>query len=208
MSATGKRSPEAELDATLAAFFSTKAKPPLRLTAYCRFVARRYWLAEQLPEFDNLIPAQDCEEFDRYVEYLDADVLTLIFPTAHPNSPSSAFGHTLLRVDKKDQRPESRLLNMSINFAAEVPPGVSSTAYAIRGLGGGFPGKFRLLPYHMKLREYGQIENRDTWEYELSLDKPKVDLVLRHTYEMLIAHYDYYFFQRKTVHTTYCHCLK
>jgi len=194
MSDNGKRSPKAELNATLAAFYSTKAKPPLRLTAYCRFVARRYWLAEQLPELADLLPEQDCPEFDQYVRYLNADVLTLIFPSAHPNSPSSAFGHTLLRVDKKDQRPESRLLNMSINFAAEIPPDVSGAAYAIRGLGGGFPGRFTLLPYHLKLREYGQIENRDTWEYELSLDKPKVDLVLRHTYEMLISEFDYYFF--------------
>ena len=194
MSNNGKNSPEAELSATLAAFYSTNPKPPLRLTAYCRFVARRYWLAERLPELADLLPEQDCPEFDQYVEYLDADVLTLIFPSAHPNSPSSAFGHTLLRVDKRDQRPESRLLNMSINFAAEVPPGVSSASYAIRGLAGGFRGKFTLLPYHLKLREYGQIENRDTWEYELSLDKPKVDLVLRHTYEMLISDFDYYFF--------------
>ena len=194
MSDTGKNSPEAELNATLAAFYSSKAKPPLRLTAYCRFVARRHWLAEQLPEFVNFVPEQDCPEFDRYVDYLDAETLTLVFPSTHPNSPSSAFGHTLLRVDKKDQRPESRLLNMSINFAAEVPPDVSGAAYAIKGLGGGFRGRFTLLPYHLKLREYGQIENRDTWEYPLSLDKTKVDLVLRHTYEMLISHYDYYFF--------------
>lgn len=194
LSDQGKRSPSKELDATLAAFFSNTAKPPLRLTATCRFVARRFWLVEQLPEHAHLLPEASCPEFDRYVNYLDADLLTLIFPTAHPNSPSSAFGHTLLRIDKKDQKQESRLLNMSINFAAEVPENVSGSAYAIKGLAGGFPGKFRLLPYHIKLREYGQIENRDTWEYPLNLNKAQVDLVLRHAYEMLISHFDYYFF--------------
>lgn len=193
MSDVGKQSPEAELNATLAALFSLQAKPPLRLTAYCRFVARRTWLEEQLPDLFSLVPAKDCTEFKRYVEFLDAEVLTLVFPTAHPNSPSSAFGHTLLRIDKKNQRAESRLLNMSLNFAADVSPDVPATTYAIRGLSGGFEGRFRLLPYHIKLREYGQIENRDTWEYELLLDKPAVDLVLRHAYEMLISHYDYYF---------------
>jgi len=194
LSGTGKRSPSAELEASLAAFFSDQAKAPLRLTAACRFVARRYWLMLQLQEAAHLLPTIECPEFDRYEQYLDADLLTLVFPTAHPNSPSSAFGHTLLRIDKKAQRPESRLLNMSINFAAEVPESVSASAYAIRGLAGGFPGKFRLLPYHIKLREYGQIENRDTWEYPLNLEKQQVDLVLRHAYEMLISHYDYYFF--------------
>jgi hypothetical protein len=194
MSDAGKRSPDAELNATLAALFSNQAKPPLRLTAHCRFVARRVWLEEQLPEVFALIPRQECPEFERFVEFLDAEVLTLVFPTAHPNSPSSAFGHTLLRIDKKDQRAESRLLNMSLNFAADVSPDVSATTYAIKGLSGGFEGRFRLLPYHIKLREYGQIENRDTWEYELTLDKAAVDLVLRHAYEMLISHFDYYFF--------------
>jgi len=194
MSEQGKRSPKAELDATLAAFYSDNAKAPLRLTAYCRFIARRHWLSEQLGDAAVLLPQKKCPEFERFENYLAADTLTLIFPTAHPNSPSSAFGHTLLRIDRKDQRPESRLLNMSINFAAEVPPGVSNTAYAVKGLAGGFAGKFRLLPYHIKLREYGQIENRDTWEYELALSKAQVDLVLRHAYEMLISDFDYYFF--------------
>ena len=194
MSSKGKVDPQAELNATLAALFSVNAKPPLRLTAFCRFVARRYWLVEQLGSQADLLPDGDCPEFDRYVDYLQADSLTLIFPSAHPNSPSSALGHTLLRIDKKEQRAESRLLNMSINFAAEVPEEVSGAAYAIKGLSGGFQGKFRMLPYHMKLREYGQIENRDTWEYPLRLSKAQVDLVLRHAYEMLISHFDYFFF--------------
>lgn len=194
MSNKGKHSPQAELDATLAALFSEQAKAPLRLTAYCRFVARKHWLVTQLGDKASLLPQRPCPEFEQFEHYLDADTLTLVFPTAHPNSPSSAFGHTLLRIDKKDQKPESRLLNMSINFAAEVPADVSNTAYAVKGLAGGFAGKYRLLPYHIKLREYGQIENRDTWEYELVLDKPQVDLVLRHSYEMLISHFDYFFF--------------
>lgn len=101
LSEVGKQIPEAELNATLAALFSTQPKPPLRLTAHCRFIARRVWLAEQMPEAALSIPRQDCTEFKRYAEFLDADVLTLVFPTAHPNSPSSAFGHTLLRIDKK-----------------------------------------------------------------------------------------------------------
>lgn len=194
LSEHGKHDPEAELAATLAALYSDKPEPPLRLTAYCRFVARRYWLQDMLPEMQTLLPQRHCPEYERYVDYLDAHSLTLIFPTAHPNSPSSAFGHTLLRIDKKDQRAESRLLNMSINFAAEVPEGVSGAAYAINGLSGGFPGRFRMLPYHMKLREYGQIENRDTWEYPLTLSPEAVTLVLRHAYEMLISHFDYFFF--------------
>lgn len=190
----GKTDSRAELHATLAALFSTAAKAPLRINAYCRFVARRDWLAEQLGDTSELIPAQSCPEFDQYKQYLNAETLTLVFPTSHPNSPASAFGHTLLRVDQPGQAQDEKLLNMSINFAAEVPPGVSPLAYTFGGIGGRFPGTFRLLPYHIKLREYRQIDNRDTWEYALKLDQAQVDLVLRHTYEMLIAEFDYFFF--------------
>ena len=193
MDDNGKNDPAAELQSTLAAMFSTTAKKPMRLTAYCRFVARRSWLFDMLPDAKDLIPQQECPEIERFTQYLQAHTLTLVFPAAHPNSPSSAFGHTLIRIDKKDQSPETRLLNMSINFAAEVPPEVSSMAYAVNGLSGGFQGKYRLLPYHIKLREYAQIENRDTWEYELKLTQPQVDQILLHSYEMLISYYDYYF---------------
>lgn len=193
MDDNGKSDPSAELDSTLAAMFATSVKKPMRLTAYCRFVARRSWLFKLLPAANDLIPAQECPEIERFTQYLQAHTLTLVFPAAHPNSPSSAFGHTLIRIDKKDQAPETRLLNMSINFAAEVPPEVSSMAYALKGLSGGFQGKYRLLPYHIKLREYAQIENRDTWEYQLKLTQLQVDQILLHSYEMLISYYDYFF---------------
>ena len=193
LSDNGKNDPEKELEATIAAFFSRHAKPPMRLTPYCRFVARRHWLFQQLGELQDLIPKQRCTEFERFKRFLKPERLTLIFPSEHPNSPSSAFGHTLLRFDHANQAPETRMLNMSLNFAAEIPADTSAFSYAINGLSGGFPGRFTALPYHLKLREYGQMENRDIWEYPLKLSQADIDLVTRHAYEMLIAEYDYYF---------------
>ncbi len=190
----GKVDSEAELNATLAAFFRSDAKAPLRLSPYCRFIARRDWLAGQLGALFDAVPVQSCPESEQFFSYLNAHTLTVVFPTSHPNSPASAFGHTLIRVDQEGQSADAKLLNMSINFAAEVPLGVSPIGYTLGGLGGAFPGTFRLLPYHMKLREYRQIDNRDTWEYPLKLSQEQVDLILRHTYEMLIAEFDYFFF--------------
>ncbi len=194
LSRAGKQDPEKELEATVAAMFAKRPRKPLRLTAYCRFIARRYWLTQQLGELGRLLPRRNCEEFERYRKFLNAEILTVIFPAAQPNSPSSAFGHTLLRVDRRDQDPETRMLNMSINFAAEVPENVNSLSYVVGGLAGGFKGKFRVLPYYLKLREYRQIDNRDIWEYQLNLEQEQIDMILRHAYEMLIAYYDYYFF--------------
>lgn len=190
----GKRDSQAEMHATLAAFFKPDAKAPLRLSAYCRFIARKDWLEEELGDLFLAVPEQDCPQRTQYEKFLNAHTLTLVFPTSHPSNPASALGHTLIRVDQEGQSQDAKLLNMSINFAAEVPKNVSPLVYTFGGLGGLFPGKFRLLPYHAKLREYRQIENRDTWEYPLKLTQEQVDLVLRHAYEMLIAEFDYFFF--------------
>lgn len=190
----GKTNRQAELHATLAALFNPSPKPPMRLTSYCRFVARRIWLQQSLGELFDDVPVQACPEFDQFISYLNPHELTLVFPTSHPNSPASAFGHTLLRIDQPGQSNTAKLLNMSINFAAEVPQGVSALAYTFGGITGHFPGRFQLLPYHLKLREYQQIDNRDTWEYPLDLSDEQIAWVVRHTYEMLIAEFDYFFF--------------
>ncbi len=195
LSESGKTNPEKELQATLAAFFSARPKKPMRLTPYCRFVARRHWLFSELGLPAQAIPAQECPEYERYLAFLNPEQLTIVFPAAHPNSPSSAFGHTLLRIDHHEQTAETRMLNMSLNFAAEIPEGTDPLSYALLGLGGGFKGKFTMLPYHIKLREYGQIDNRDVWEFPLQLTQEEVDAIMRHSYEMLIVYYDYYFFK-------------
>jgi len=193
-STKGKTDSQAEMHATLAALFNTKIIPPLRLTSYCRFSARRTWLASLIPELTDLVPAQACDQLEQYLRFLNADSLTLVFPTSHPNSPASAFGHTLLRVDQEGQSQEAKLLNLSFNFAAEIPEQVSAFKYTFGGLAGAFPGKFTLLPYHAKLREYQLIDNRDTWEFPLKLSQEQLDFILLHAYEMLIAEFDYYFF--------------
>ncbi|MGF1644386.1 MAG: DUF4105 domain-containing protein [Thiotrichales bacterium] len=195
LSSEGKHDPRRELEATIAALHATTVKAPMRLIPACRFVARRQWLAASLADASVSFPPVACEEFDRYKTFLQADELTVIFPSAHPNSPSSAFGHTLLRLDRRDQAPELRMLNQSLNFAAEVPPDVGPMSYAVLGIGGGFKGRFHVLPYHLKLREYGQVDDRDIWEYTLNLTPEEVTWVLAHAYEMLIAYFDYYFFR-------------
>ncbi len=195
MSREGKHSPSRELEATLAAMFAKQPRKPMRLIPACRFVARRQWLEEALGSASVDLPKPDCPEFDTYRKFFSSDELTLIFPAAHPNSPSSAFGHTLLRLDRSGQNPALHMLNQSINFAAEVPEDVNPLSYAFSGIGGGFKGKFHILPYHIKLREYGQVDNRDIWEYTLALDQRQIDHILAHAYEMLIAWYNYYFFR-------------
>ncbi len=194
LSAQGSTVSQLELVATLAAFFSDKAIAPTKYSAQCRFPARFYWLNQQLKFDANRLSTEVCDDLQIYYQAMAPESLSVIFPSAHPNSPSSMFGHTLLRINKKDQTENTRMLAFSVNYAAQIDPEQDMLSYTVLGLTGGFMGKFMVLPYYLKLREYGQIENRDLWEYDLNISKQQLDFILRHTFELTPSYFDYYFF--------------
>ncbi len=189
----GKADPRAELEATLAAFFSPPPASPQVQHAQCAFVARYGWLAEELRFDARRLPPRACPRYLEWRAALDAEHLTLVFASAYLNNPSSMYGHTLLRVDARGQDEHTRLLAYAINFAADTDE-KNGLLFAVKGLFGGYPGTYSVLPYYLKVREYGDIENRDLWEYELDLAPQEVDRVLRHAWELLPAYFAYYFF--------------
>ena len=194
LSDSGATNAQSELLATLAAFFSDLPVKPSKYSPQCRFPGRFYWLNQQLNFDGNRLPVKACADLHTYYKAMDPSSLTVVFPSTHPNSPSSMFGHTLLRVNKKGQTAETRMLAFSINYAAQIPPDQDPLSYAVGGLAGGFYGKFMVLPYYIKIREYAQLENRDLWEYDLKLDEEQIKFVLYHTFELAYSVFDYYFF--------------
>jgi len=189
----GKTDPEAELEATLAAFFSDVEETQDRQNPQCRFIARYTWLRSELAFDPARLPPRRCKRFDDWHAALNPGGLTLVFPTAFLNSPSSMYGHTLLRVDAKDQDERTRLLAYAINFAA-ITDETNGILFAVNGLIGTYPGEFSIMPYYLKVREYNDLENRDIWEYELNLTPEEIDRVLMHAWELGPAYFDYYFF--------------
>jgi uncharacterized protein DUF4105 len=189
----GKTDPRAELEATLAAFFSGVQETDKEQNPQCAFIARYDWLDRQLRFDPARMPKQPCKRFHDWRETLNPQGVTLIFPAAHVNNPSSMYGHTLLRVDAKDQDEKTRLLAYAINYAANTDE-TNGFAFAINGLFGGYPGMFSIMPYYLKVREYNDMENRDIWEYELNLSPEEVDRVLMHVWELGPIYFDYYFF--------------
>jgi hypothetical protein len=139
-----------------------------------------------------LVP-QPCERFTRWFNEFNAKSITVIFPTGFMNNPASMFGHTFLRIDAKGQTPQTRILDYTINYAAEVPPN-AGPEYAFKGIFGGYPGHFSTIPYYLKVQEYRDIENRDIWEYQLDLTQEQVRHLLMHTWELGNAYFDYFFF--------------
>lgn len=119
--------------------------------------------------------------------------LSLVFASAYLNNPASMFGHTLLRIDAEGQDEGTRLLAYAANYAAN-PDQERGLSFAINGVFGGYPGRFSVAPYYRKVKEYGDIENRDLWEYQLNFSREEVERVLKHLWELRLVYFDYFFF--------------
>ena len=190
---SGKTDPAAELDATLAAFFSDREETDKTQNPQCAFIARYRWLKTEL-DFDfTRLPERDCARFRTWRAALDPQALTLVFPAAYLNNPSSMFGHTLLRIDAAAHTEQSRLLGYAVNYAAATEE-TNGALFAVKGIFGGYGGLFSIAPYYMKVKEYSDLENRDIWEYELNFTPAEIDRLLMHAWELGPIYFDYYFF--------------
>lgn len=188
LAADGKHSPLNELKATYHAQFELNDQQTI-----CRFPARYFFLSEQLnlPSENSLA---QCEEFHKWDRKLAAKNATLVFPAAYLDSPSSMFGHTLLRLDQDKSIDSTGQLSYTFSFAASMPESGSELAFVYRGLVGGYPGETSTPPYYLKLKEYRDIESRDIWEYTLDFSDVEMKQLMRHLWEIKDLRFDYYFF--------------
>lgn len=187
LSPAGRFDPEAELEATLAGFLQPQA--PDGEHPICRFPARLHWLKERLAIDPALLPGALCSQQQELIRTVDARSAVLVFPVGHINSPASMFGHTLLRIDGSSK---SNLISYAANYAADATD-ANGFVYAFKGLSGRYKGYYSLMPYYLKVKEYGDLEHRDIWEYRLKLSREEVDLMLLHTLELERISSDYYF---------------
>ena len=189
----GRSNPQAELEATLKAFFSQAVETDKTQNPQCRFIARYHWLDKHLKFDKRRLPRQVCNRFNQWYKTINPDQVTMVFPAGTDNSPSSMFGHTLVRIDQKNQDERTRLFSYAINFAAETDE-TNGIIFAFKGIFGGYPGRFSIMPYYEKVNQYNQMENRDVWEYQLNFSPAEIDILLQHAWELGQVDFEYYFF--------------
>ncbi|MDT0496666.1 DUF4105 domain-containing protein [Algiphilus sp. W345] len=187
---TGPQDPRAELAATLAAFAAPAELGDAH--AQCRFVARLSWLRSELELGELSQP--DCAGYRKFRDLVQATRVVLVFPSYYLNSPSSMFGHTLLRLDSGEADGGSEYLSFAVNFGAIVDPGDNGLFFALKGLTGAYPGQFAVDHYYKKIQEYNHGENRDIWEYPLDLSAPETERLIQHLWELREIEFAYYFF--------------
>ncbi|MBC7465250.1 MAG: DUF4105 domain-containing protein [Bdellovibrio sp.] len=205
-SADGYKDAQAELDATIKAFFlpidSFLDKKEIKKTDHsrhpiCRFPARLQFLKTELPNAAAwaLLPKPECGYYQIYYEALAPHSVSFIFSSFYPDSPGSAFGHTLFRINKNDKKNvnNQELLDHGIGYAANITTS-NPLIYAVMGILGGFTGTWSNLPYYYKVREYNDFEARDLWSYELDLSQYEVNMLVMHLWEIGAHNFTYYFF--------------
>lgn len=157
----------------------------------CRFPLRVEWLKENIPTLEEKIVPYSCEELDKFLELTNAKYVTIVFPTAHINSPASMYGHTFLKVGADKETP---LISNAINYAAKTDE-KNGLIFAYNGLFGGYEGRYSIMPYYEKIKEYNNLEQRDVWEYDLNLSQEEINKLVLHTWELKDSYADYYFFK-------------
>ncbi len=184
----GRQNIQHELNADIVALFKN-AEPNQSIR--CRLPARSQWLMQQLNISEQQLPKAECPEFDQWYGQIKPYKATLIYATDFMGNPSSMFGHTLLRLDPKDQK-QLNLVSYAVNYAATVNS-EDNWSYAWKGVVGKYPGEYSLMPYYRKVKEYGDFESRDLWEYELNLNPDETAFLVKHIWEMQKVSFPYYF---------------
>ncbi|MAG33380.1 MAG: hypothetical protein CL908_21095 [Deltaproteobacteria bacterium] len=188
---SGTQRPDLELHATVQAF--DQPDPDRARTARCRFPARHEFLARHGRVSSERGP---CPELDSWRAEIGNVRLTLVFPEAFLGNPASMFGHTLLRFDPVDWTADASgkpLLGWTLDYTADAQGDVGAI-YMMRGLVGGYRGRFSIAPYYSKIKVYGDWQDRDIWEYPLSMSRADLERVLLHIWELRDVTLPYYFF--------------
>ena len=192
LSPTGAGDAHAELLATINAMSLPVSKPQSH--AQCRYPGRYFWLVQQklVPE----TPVVACPARDNFVADQQLRSVSLIFATGFLGNPASYYGHLLLRFNSKNHSSNTGLQENALNFGADVPVNESMLLYIGKGLIGGYQSSFTQQPFFYHAYNYGESELRDMWEYELDLPAGDLQLLIRHSWEVMNADFTYYFFNR------------
>ncbi|WFF38146.1 DUF4105 domain-containing protein [Moraxella nasibovis] len=151
----------------------------------CRFPARAHFLANELAKLGVSLAVSDdgCADFHAWVDDIAATRLSLVFAEEHGNNLASAFAHTFMRIDSREDDATGQFAT-AMNYTVKAEPSDGVLSGAIKPLIGGYAGVMEILPYSVKANDYLVKDERDLWEYRLDLSDAEVDQIMRHIWEV------------------------
>lgn len=154
----------------------------------CRFPARYLWLRRQLsaPE----LPLEDCPDVVEFSQKAPLDTITLVFASENIARPASMLGHAFLKFSGKNGHGQN--VSHAISFYTDANT-INLPKLLFDSMVIGKKGYFSLTPYYEKQQLYVDEEQRNMWEYQLSLGKFQKELIRLHLLELKQSHLTYFF---------------
>jgi len=182
VSPSGSSDPAAEWEATARLLETPEGA--------CRFPARARLFGKTPGREGEL-----CARYHRWKEAVSATGIELVFAAAFLNSPSSMYGHTLLKFPRGGRTEKDELLDYTLNYGADTGS-AGGFNYVWQGLTGGFDGNYATAPFYLKVKEYNFVENRDFWVYPLRVTEEELGLLVDHAWELRDVDFPYFFLKK------------
>jgi len=186
----------AELEATIKALHNSPTGDIVDDHTQCKFPARFLFLKRLLGNAMDSIQAIPCQKYDKWTLNHSIKSISIVYASGFLGNPASYYGHVLLKLNSNKSNGDARLFDPSVNYGAIIPQNENPVAYIVKGIFGGYGGGFTQTDYYFHNRNYGELELRDIWEYELNLEEWQVDFIVAHAWEVLRKRYTYYFFRK------------
>jgi len=184
--------PEQELIATLK-LLNKASDVSGNQSPLCRYPARYLWLDKGLGHKRPGASYAQCKQLSAWADFANIDSLNLVHVSGYFGNPASAFGHLLLRVNKRGQTGKRGLLDLGFNYGASIPDGESTLLYIVKGITGGYIAGFSDASFYAQDHVYSSVENRDMWAHKLNLSDFQIRFLLYHLWELRQAKFDYFF---------------
>ena len=195
LSPEGRSNPQAELHATLEAYFlpwqqDTDEHPR------CRFPARYYWLSRQLPLPGYVLNEPQCRRLSDWALLDRVKSVSLLLVSGYLGNPASTFGHALLKLNTDSSDDDYGLFDLTLNYGALIPENENALRYVVRGLLGGYEAGFSDRYFYTQDLVYSHTEFRGIWDYRLNLSNHQRTLLILHIWEIIGRKFVYYFLTR------------
>ena len=169
----GDFSPQKELDKTIEILLSDKKSA-------CKYPARFLWLKSEL----NLpieLRDSECSGFEEYIQKTSPKNIKLVFVSEQVESPSSMMGHVFFKLEGAVASGEKR--ENAVSFFTVIDT-FNIPYLVVKSTITGMNGYFILSPYKTQVDRYLNLEDRNIWEYELTLNEEQKKLIYYHFWEL------------------------
>lgn len=152
-------SPQAELRETI----KLALRDP---QAACAFPARKRYIETQLNLPAGTLSPEPCSDYETFLDFVPNDRLVLVYASENVNSASSMMGHIMLRLDGVNINDIA--VQHGITYFAELDS-LNAARILYDSLVTGKEGLFQVSPYAPIQAHYRYAEQRNIWEYALTL---------------------------------------